>query len=381
MPEKILIVCPSNKGTIALCTLNLWKALRQYTNEEIKCVVIRKLEHGYTEFDGVEYFHTGHRRGFLPIYKQISWLRSVKRKFKPTLSIGTLFGASATNILSGGKEFKVGIFHSPHQQAKAEGRIGYAITLFYYKYLFPRLDRLYCVSNEVKRSIIESFHQISPEKVQVVYNAHDVEKIRSLAEAEMDSSEERGIFEHPTWLYIGRFDRNKAPERTLKAFADAKLPSDTQLVYIGGGNEPYELELRNLAEQLNVSNRVHFLGFKPNPYKYLAKAKALVSSSYSEGLPGVMIEALILKRPVITTNSTEGIWEIFSCDDQYDSNLTVNHITPYGIITPNSDDEGLNISYLSKAIETSQQREMIVPDSDFVNQVSFKSIAKKYLGK
>ncbi len=382
--QRILIICPSNRGTIALCTLNLWKALNAFSGAEVNCVVLYKLPDGYDEFNNLDYCFnsapSGGVKGLLSIFHQISWLRKIKKRYKPTLSISTLFGASAVNILSGGDEIKIGIFHSPHQQVKAKGRISYGITLLYYKYLFPKLDWLYCVSNEVKRSIAKSFPGISPSKIKVVYNAHDIEKIKRFSQEGIESESENKVFQNKVILYIGRFDRNKAPERALKAYAQSNLPDDINLVFIGGEENAYTDELRSLAKSYGIESRVYFFGKKTNPYKYLARSKALISSSHSEGLPGVMIEALVLKRPVVTTNSSEGIWEIFSCEDKYISNLTENYETENGIITPNSGNDSYDIPRLSEAIvQIVKKNTTEEAASDFIRKVSFESIASQFL--
>lgn len=382
--NRILIVCPSNKGTIALCTLNLWKALRQFSDAEVKCVLMHRLDNGLKEFEECEYYSAcapkGGFRNITSLLSQTRWLKDIKKNFKPDQTVSTLFSCSAFNVLSGGKEIKTGIFHSPHYQAKAHGRFAYAFTLFYYKFLFPHLDRLFCVSNEVKRSIIESFPGIDPKKVSVIYNAHDIEDIRRKGAQEIEDAKEEEIFTHPTFVYVGRFDRNKAPERALRAFSALPADNDAHLAYIGGGNEDYQKELEEEATRLGISDRVHFLGHKSNPYKYLSKAKALVSCSYSEGLPGVIIEALALGSQTIATNSSEGIWEILSCTGDYHRNLKENYVTSAGIITPNSGNPVHNIKCLNKAmykILITDRKTRI--DDRFIEKVSFANVAKHYI--
>lgn len=59
MKKRILIICPSNKGTIAICTLNLWKALQQTELYEIKCILMYKLADGISDFDSCDAFIEG----------------------------------------------------------------------------------------------------------------------------------------------------------------------------------------------------------------------------------------------------------------------------------------------------------------------------------
>lgn len=381
MKKRILIICPSNKGTIAICTLNLWKALQQTGLYDIKCILMYKLADGISDFDGCEAFIEGRQekgvKRFFRLASQTNWVRKQKQCFNPNQTISTLFSCSAFNVLAGGKDIKIGIFHSPHQQVKSQGRISYTLTLFYYNFLFPRLDRLFCVSREVKDSIEKSFPRINPEKISVVYNAHDESTILNRSNESLDNDVERSIFASDVILYVGRFDHNKAPERALDAFIKSGLASCCQLVFIGGETDSdYTQELKNMAKTYDIENRVHFLGSKQNPYKYMARSKALVSCSYSEGLPGVIIESQILGKPVVTTNSSFGVWEILSCPDEY-ADIQSNHVTPFGIITPNRHADS-DIEYLADAMTRIVKECGPMPASPFIKSVSFTSIADKY---
>ena len=69
------------------------------------------------------------------------------------------------------------------------------------------------------------------------------------------------------------------------------------------------------AVKLQVNNMglkdfVVFGGFSDNPYPYIKNAKALVLTSDFEGLPTVLIEAIALGTPIITTNCSGGVLEI-----------------------------------------------------------------------
>jgi len=65
-----------------------------------------------------------------------------------------------------------------------------------------------------------------------------------------------------------------------------------------------------LSKKLGIEQKVKFLGFVKNPYPYIKNAKLLVSSSNSEGLPRVIVESLILNTPVVSTYSSEGVFEV-----------------------------------------------------------------------
>jgi glycosyltransferase involved in cell wall biosynthesis len=83
---------------------------------------------------------------------------------------------------------------------------------------------------------------------------------------------------------------------------------DPILLLLGEGS--LTQEYRKLAENLGVSERVHFLGYRVNPYPYFKRALALVVSSDYEGLPTGIIEALACGTPVVSTNCPSGPSEI-----------------------------------------------------------------------
>lgn len=335
---RILLIVPSNMGTIGLCSLNLYKALLQRHDINVQCVIVHKYLNGYPEFENCLWCVTSTASGLKKVFalvSQVWWLRKIKRDFCPDISISTLFGCSTINILSGGRDKKIGIFHSPHTQVRSKGRFEYWTTLLSYKVLYPKLDKLYCVSNEIRMSLIRSFHEIDPQKIDVVYNIHDVERIRTLAAEEINDKIEADIFSHPVLLYCGRLDDNKAPDRLLNAFLASDLPEEVQLVYIGDDTDGIQSKLQEMAKSMERAQNVHFFGRRTNPYKYMKHAAVLVSCSYSEGLPGVIIESLILGTPVVTTNSSEGVWEIFSCQEKYTPELDSIYPTANGIISSN----------------------------------------------
>jgi glycosyltransferase involved in cell wall biosynthesis len=76
------------------------------------------------------------------------------------------------------------------------------------------------------------------------------------------------------------------------------------------GNGPEELALRALATELNIAEFVQFLGHRENSFAYMQKAQCLVLSSTWEGFGLVLIEAMALGVPSISTDCPSGPGEI-----------------------------------------------------------------------
>jgi len=69
-------------------------------------------------------------------------------------------------------------------------------------------------------------------------------------------------------------------------------------------------ELEVLTENLNIKDKVYFVGFKKNPHNYVANSDLFVLSSKNEGLPNSLIEAIAVGVPVVSTNCLSGPSEI-----------------------------------------------------------------------
>lgn len=112
----------------------------------------------------------------------------------------------------------------------------------------------------------------------------------------------------PFILAVGRLNTLKRFDRLLAAYAQSQIAARCLLVILGEG------ELRQALEQqiqsYGLQERVLLLGYEANPYKYMTRAEYLVMSSDTEAYPVVLIEALSLGCPVLSTDCPSGPREI-----------------------------------------------------------------------
>ena len=64
--------------------------------------------------------------------------------------------------------------------------------------------------------------------------------------------------------------------------------------------------------QNDLGGKVKIIDFKENPFTYLNKADVMIHTAKFEGLPNVLLEALSLKKYVISTNCPTGPSEILN---------------------------------------------------------------------
>lgn len=68
--------------------------------------------------------------------------------------------------------------------------------------------------------------------------------------------------------------------------------------------------MEKIAKELGIENNVWLPGFVDNPYKFMSRASVFVLSSEYEGFALVLVEALALGCPVVSTNCPGGPSEI-----------------------------------------------------------------------
>ncbi|MFC3039725.1 glycosyltransferase [Virgibacillus xinjiangensis] len=179
-----------------------------------------------------------------------------------------------------------------------------------YGLLYRRASRVIALSHGVKENIVKRY-KVKPGKIDVIYNPVDVETIQDLMKTENMRPEHQQIFQKEDKVLItaGRLVEDKDHHTLIRAFANLnKRLFNTRLAILGEGE--LEQELKQLAADLGVGDRVHFLGFQENPYVYFHHADLFVLSSKREGFGHVLAEALATGTPVVSTKSRPGAIEV-----------------------------------------------------------------------
>ena len=99
---------------------------------------------------------------------------------------------------------------------------------------------------------------------------------------------------------VGRLERQKGMADLLEAFA--RLPCDLQQVKLWiVGDGPLERKLQRKAAELELEDRVRFLGARSDVPALMTRFDLFVLSSLWEGLPNVVLEAMAARRAVVAT--------------------------------------------------------------------------------
>ncbi len=112
----------------------------------------------------------------------------------------------------------------------------------------------------------------------------------------------------PVILGVGRLTAQKDFHTLLRAFAEVRRQRPARLIILGEGED--RPTLTALANELGIRQDVDLPGFRDNALAYMANSTLFVLSSAWEGLPTVLIEALAVGTPVVSTDCPSGPREI-----------------------------------------------------------------------
>ncbi|HIC09174.1 MAG TPA: glycosyltransferase [Aquificales bacterium] len=176
------------------------------------------------------------------------------------------------------------------------------------KWLLESNDKIVAVSNSVKKDLEEAFF-INPQKVEVIYNPIDVNLIRQKAEEPIEPHLEELFKKHPVIVNVARMETQKGLHHLINIFerVNKKLPQ-TRLVLIGDGSLRRDLE--NQVLQKGLKDKVFFLGWRENPFPYVARSKVFALTSLWEGLAMVMLESFSLGVPIVAFKTRGGHVEV-----------------------------------------------------------------------
>lgn len=165
------------------------------------------------------------------------------------------------------------------------------------KLIYSQYAYVICISDAV-RTVLMKAYNLPKDKLVVVYNGIDINECK-MAQPINRKDIDASILENDILLImVARFNPQKDHVTLLKALK--KLPENFKLILIGEGDMLNDI--KTFVLNLNLSDRVFFLGYKSNPYPYIKSSDIFILSSRFEGFGLSCVEAMACGIPVIASN-------------------------------------------------------------------------------
>ena len=244
---------------------------------------------------------------FYRVYQVKKFLKN--NKFDVILAVDDYFGligclSEIQNLIVSVRNYPKGLYNNS---------LIHLLPDFMYTKVYPKFlknKKIHVVSKCLQQYLKKEYNLDST----VIYNFFEIEKIKKLANEKIE-------FDFEFFINIGHLNTQKNQKDLIVAFNILKKTYNIKekLIIIGEGENRKFLE--NLIKKFNLENDVFLLGKKENPYKYLKKAKLYISTSLYEGFPATLVEANILKVPIVSYNFKCGANElaVYLCENNPES--------------------------------------------------------------
>lgn len=317
--RRILLIIPyGGVGGMERLALHLYRHYRSL-GDTVKVIKLVRLPDDFITFGDDEIALSERDLVAMPAWRRFAFYLSIPlsiarvvREHAITHSIGFGDMGNLFSSLSPSREFKVASIHSLKSIELSSPTLLNRLFRLAYRSSYRRFDRVVCISKAIRKDLLTKCGYAFPQNLDVIYNPHDVSGIRQASVEALDPSEE-SLFSTRTVVFLGRLTAAKAPWHLIRAFNQLLARGmKARLLFVGDGDPDVTRYLHDLVRQFGIDDQVVFLGRRANPYKYLARADVLALSSHFEGTPNVIVEAVALGVPVVSSHCTDGIVELMS---------------------------------------------------------------------
>ena len=269
---------------------------------------------------------------------QADTLKALKQELGIDCAVSFLNSANYMNVLSACGERTVISIRSCLEGAYAPADVRTEDGRRRLLYACQHADCIVPVSFETADYLKEEFGSGLP--VHPIQNYCDVKRIETLAELPVDDAAFMNRIQTAAFVFFtaGRLTDKKGQWHMIRAFREVRKTHPGAVLMIlgreGKGDENTADLLRQCIRQNHLENNVYLLGFHDNPYQYLRYADAYLMTSFNEGFPNALTEAMALGIPVISTDCRSGPREILAPHTDSRIKTVAPDYAEYGILVP-----------------------------------------------
>jgi glycosyltransferase involved in cell wall biosynthesis len=162
---------------------------------------------------------------------------------------------------------------------------------------YREMDKIITVSQHTKDSVSQIREEYKA-KVELILDIVDPKIINNMAQEQLDVEFSNSVVNIVT---VGRLVTAKSFDMAIEV-ARLLKKSGYRFKWYGIGEGPERKKLQALIDKYKLNDDFILLGKKLNPYPYMKNCDLYVQTSVKEGFGLTVIEAKILKRPIVCTN-------------------------------------------------------------------------------
>jgi glycosyltransferase involved in cell wall biosynthesis len=169
-----------------------------------------------------------------------------------------------------------------------------------YEELVQRADRIICVSDCVRRDVLETLNP-DPKKLSVVYESGG-EGFFPRSPEEISAVRARHKLDRPYFIFVGSINKRKNVPMLIKAFAQARAATKSDVLFAIAGRIGYGGDdIRSVIEKSGASDSIRLLGYVPDEdiAPLYSGSQGLIFATLYEGFGIPAIEAFACGCPVI----------------------------------------------------------------------------------
>ncbi|MGP8022585.1 MAG: glycosyltransferase [Methanobacterium sp.] len=196
------------------------------------------------------------------------------------------------------------------------------------KFFYPRADETVCVSKDTERILNECY---GIQNTQTIYNMMNLKENIKLSIEELPKKYKELFKGNYNFINVGRLTRQKGQWFLIRSFRKVVDQHENARLFILGDGT-LKNELKELINKLNLNEKVFLLNIQENVFPFLKNSDCFIFSSLWEGLPIVLIEALSMNLPIISTDCKTGPREILCPELDLKKEINYRYYCKYGIL-------------------------------------------------
>ncbi|MDH7913959.1 glycosyltransferase [Winogradskyella sp. SYSU M77433] len=204
------------------------------------------------------------------------------------------------------------------------------ISKIFYPIFYNRCDKLFSNSIHINNDLKNNFGIKIP--MEVIYNPIEIPQ-KTIEPTSLNSTEKRLEI-----ITAGTLNTRKNQVMIIRSLLE--IQNNDKFTILGDGH--LRAYLTEEIKSSKLENQVQLKGKVKNVNDFLLESNCFVLSSFTEGFPNALLEAMAIGLPCISTNCLSGPLELLNENDAVDIKNGEFVIAKYGLLVNNDDHVGLS---------------------------------------